>query len=137
MATESYPARVGECPAMVTDESREGRVQTNTRIAVLGAVGAIGLAVGVPLAVATTPRSTELVEGTVVSVEPGIGSIEIRDDGGTAALRDRVVVIHLPAGQQIGLARGTEPLDRLSPGQRVAARVSSRTLVARWVVLAG
>jgi hypothetical protein len=98
-------------------------VRPRTQITVLTFSAALTLAVGIPLSVLALRPSTELVEGTVVSVVTADNVVLIHSLGGARGLRGQTVVVRVPAGQRVKIGYQDEALCLLRPGQRVSVRV--------------
>ena len=98
-------------------------MRPRTQITVLTCSAALALAIGIPLSVFTLRPSTELVEGTVVSVVAEDNVVLVHSVGGARGLRGHTVLVRVPAGQRVRIGVGDEDLYFLRPGQRVSVRV--------------
>jgi hypothetical protein len=104
--------------------SQEGAaVRPRTQITVLTCSAALALAIGIPLSVLALRPSTEVVEGTVVSVREEDNVVLVHSLGGARGLRGQTVLVRVPAGQPVQIGVGEESLYFLRPGQRVTVRV--------------
>jgi hypothetical protein len=95
------------------------------------------LAVGIPLSVLALRPSTEVVEGTVVSVATDDNVVLVHSIGGARGLRGRTVVVRVPAGQRVRIGYGDEDLYFLRPGQHVTVRVRLGSHEAERITVRG
>jgi hypothetical protein len=111
-------------------------MQTRRWILVLGVSSSIALAVGLPLTALALQRSSEVVTGHVVSVQPAERVIVVREGAGQPPHQAGEIAIHLRLGQRVRLKRGSETLDSVAPGEQIRAKVSTKAdHQARWVLL--
>jgi hypothetical protein len=112
-------------------------VRARTQITVLVTAAAITLGIGFPVLALTLTPSTELVEGTVVSVVPADHAVLVHAVAGARQLRGRDVLVRVPAGQLITIGGRSEDLDQLRCGQEITARVRIGSLRAQRIAVSG
>lgn len=112
-------------------------MRTRTQITVLATAAALTLGIGIPVAALTVQPSTEIVQGTVVSLVPDEHAVLIHSTGGGEQLRGQNILVRVPLRKKIQTSHGQMDVARLRPGQYVTARVRPGSFEAQSMTANG